>query len=303
MTSTAAIELLAQHTCFGGSQRFYRHESSEVGLPMRFGIFLPPQEKIDAAGGKVPALLYLAGLTCNEETFMAKAGAQRLAAAHGLALIAPDTSPRGANLPGEADSWDLGLAAGFYLDASEQPWAKHYRMESYIVRDLLQAVADHLPLDMNRLGIFGHSMGGHGALTLALKHPGLFKSLSALAPICAPQKCPWGMKALANYLGTDPLEWWRHDASALMCSLNTAPYPGGILIDQGLADQFLPLQLHPHLFEAACAKTSQPLTLRRHAGYDHGYYFVSTFMQDHLAHHARQLLASDSGAGSGTRIA
>ena len=281
-----SLELLSQHACFGGSQRFYRHASTQIGLPMRFSVFLPPQ----AAQGPVPALLYLAGLTCNEETFMAKAGAQRLAAELGLALIAPDTSPRGANVPGEADSWDFGLGAGFYLDATQAPWATHYRMESYLTQELLKLVADALPVDAGRIGIFGHSMGGHGALTLALRHPDLFNSVSALAPICAPSQCPWGQKAFQGYLGGDQGEWPLHDATALMNACPVAPFSGRILIDQGLSDKFLTEQLHPELFEAACAKAGQPLTLRRHAGYDHGYYFIATFMADHLRHHAAQLV-------------
>ncbi|MDO8372693.1 MAG: S-formylglutathione hydrolase [Polaromonas sp.] len=282
-------ELLSEHACFGGVQRFYQHASTTIGLPMKFSVFLPPQAAIDAAGGSVPALVYLAGLTCNEETFMVKAGAQRLAASLGLALIAPDTSPRGANLPGDAESWDFGVGAGFYLDATQAPWSQHYRMESYITTELLPLLTDTLPLNARRIGIFGHSMGGHGALTLALRHPGLFKSVSAFAPICAPSQCPWGHKAFTGYLGTDSAAWSAHDATALMAALHTAPYPGGILIDQGLADKFLAQQLHPQLFEAACAQAGQALQLRRHAGYDHGYYFIATFMADHLNHHARQL--------------
>ena len=280
------FELLSEHACFGGVQRFYRHTANSIGLPMRFSVFLPAQ----AQHGPVPALLYLAGLTCNEETFMTKAGAQRSAAAHGMALIAPDTSPRGANLPGEADAWDFGLAAGFYLDATQAPWSTHYRMESYLVHELLPALVAQLPLDGQRIGITGHSMGGHGALTLALKHPGVFKSVSALAPICAPSQCPWGQKAFTGYLGDDEQAWRAHDATALMARQTQAPFPQGILIDQGLADKFLPDQLHPHLLEAACAQAGQPLTVRRHAGYDHGYYFVSTFMADHVAHHAAALI-------------
>lgn len=283
------LELLSEHGCFGGLQRFYRHDSREIGLPMKFSVFLPPQERIDAAGGQVPALLYLAGLTCTEETFATKAGAQRLAAELGLALIAPDTSPRGANVPGEADSWDFGVGAGFYLDATQAPWAAHWRMESWLTAELLPLLTGALPIDGQRIGIFGHSMGGHGALTLALRHPGLFRSVSAFAPICAPSQCPWGRKAFAGYLGGDESGWLAHDASALMQHQPIAPYPAGILIDQGLDDKFLAGQLHPEQFEAACAAIGQPLTLRRHAGYDHGYYFIQTFMAEHLAHHARQL--------------
>ena len=196
---------------------------------------------------------------------------------------------RGAGVAGEAESWDLGVGAGFYLDATQAPWSTHYRMESYITTELLAWVTKELPIDAHRLGIFGHSMGGHGALTLALKHPGMFKSVSAFAPICAPSQCPWGQKAFTAYLGANTDAWAAHDASALMRERSVAPFPGGILIDQGLADKFLPTQLHPHLLEAACAQVGQPLTLRRHAGYDHGYYFISTFMADHLAHHAQAL--------------
>lgn len=284
----AVLELLSEHACFGGVQRFYQHASIEIGLPMRFSVYLPPQ----AAHAKVPALLYLAGLTCTEETFMVKAGAQRVAAELGLALIAPDTSPRGAGVPGETESWDFGVGAGFYLDATQVPWSQHYRMESYLTAELLPLLAQQLAVNTDRLGIFGHSMGGHGALTLALRHPELFKSVSAFAPICAPTQCPWGHKAFAGYLGADTGHWAAHDASALMSERSSTPFAAGILIDQGLADKFLPSQLHPHLFEAACAKAGQPLTLRRHADYDHGYYFISTFIADHLRHHAQTLLAA-----------
>lgn len=280
-----APELLSEHACFGGVQRFYQHASREIGLPMRFSVYLPPQ----ARSAHVPSLMYLAGLTCNEETFMVKAGAQRVAADLGLALIAPDTSPRGAGVAGEAESWDFGVGAGFYLDATEAPWSRHYRMESYLTAELLPLLAQALPLDMQRLGLCGHSMGGHGALTLALRHPGLFKSLSAFAPICAPTHCPWGQKAFAGYLGPHSHAWEAHDASALMLKQGAAPYPAGILIDQGLADKFLPTQLHPQRFEAACAQVGQPLTLRRHQAYDHGYYFIASFIAEHLAHHAHAL--------------
>ena len=279
-------KVLAEHRCFGGVQRFLEHDSRAIGLPMRFSVFLPPQ----AEHGKVPALMYLAGLTCNEETFAVKAGAQRLAAQSGIALIAPDTSPRGANIPGEADSWDFGLAASFYLDATQAPWAKHYRMESWIAGELLALVAQQFPVDAGRIGIMGHSMGGHGALVLALRHPGVFKSLSAVAPIASPTRCPWGRKAFAGYLGGDQAQWAAHDASLLMAAMDEAPYPQGILVDQGLADKFLEEQLHPQLFEQACARAGQPLTLRRHAGYDHGYYFVQTVMADHVGHHAGALV-------------
>ncbi|NGZ87258.1 S-formylglutathione hydrolase [Duganella aceris] len=277
------LELISEHACFGGMQRFYRHESREIGLPMRFSVFIPPA----AEQGKVPALFYLAGLTCNEETFMTKAGAQRAAAEAGLMLIAPDTSPRGAGVDGETDSWDFGVGAGFYLDATEGEWAKHYRMESYI-HELRELVTRELPVDAQRIGIFGHSMGGHGALTLALRRPDAFKSVSAFAPIAAPSQCPWGKKAFTGYLGQDQSAWAAHDASLLMAGMQT-PFPAGILIDQGLGDKFLAEQLYPEAFEAACASAAQPLELRRHARYDHGYYFIATFMEDHIRFHAQRL--------------
>ncbi len=285
---TDLLKTLSEHRCFGGVQRFHEHAAREIGLPMRFSVFLPPQ----AEHGPVPALIYLAGLTCNEETFMVKAGAQRLAAELGLALIAPDTSPRGPaaeGIEGATASWDFGIGAGFYLDATQAPWATHWRMESYLVAELLPLLAAELPIDTTRLGLFGHSMGGHGALTLALRHPGMFRSLSAFAPICAPTQCPWGHKAFTAYLGTDRTAWQEHDATVLMQNQPIAPFPSGILIDQGLADKFLAEQLHPALFEAACEGIGQPLTLRRHAGYDHGYYFIQSFIADHLAHHAKVL--------------
>ncbi|MBX3656676.1 MAG: S-formylglutathione hydrolase [Ramlibacter sp.] len=285
------MQTLSEHPCFGGVQRFCQHTSAETGLPMKFSVYLPPQA---LAGARVPALLYLAGLTCNEETFAVKAGAQQLAAQLGLALLAPDTSPRGAGVPGEADAWDFGVGAGFYLDATQAPWARNWRMESWLLKELLPLLRAELPIDGGRVGLFGHSMGGHGALTLALRHPGEFSTLSAFAPICAPTQCPWGQKAFAGYLGADTLAWEAHDASALMARQTAAPYPGGLLIDQGLGDKFLAEQLHPHRFEAACQQAGQPLTLRRHQGYDHGYYFIQTFMGDHLRFHAQGL-----GLGAG----
>jgi len=274
------MNLLSEHRAFGGTQRFLQHDSAEIGLGMRFGLYLPPQPKA--------LLVFLAGLTCTEETFAIKAGAQRLAAELGLALLTPDTSPRGANVPGESDAWDFGVGAGFYLDATQAPWAQRWRMESYLLNELIPVAQRETGLA--KTGLFGHSMGGHGALTLALRHPGRFQSVSAFAPIAAPMQCPWGHKAFAGYLGDDKAAWAAHDASELMRKQTAAPYPQGILIDQGLADKFLPEQLHPEAFEAACAAVGQPLTLRRHAGYDHGYYFIASFIDDHLRHHAAALV-------------
>lgn len=280
---TVALELLSQHGCFGGRQYFYRHASTEIGLPMRFALFLPPR----APSASLPLLMFLAGLTCTEETFTMKAGAQRAAAELNMALLMPDTSPRGAKVPGEAADWDFGVAASFYLDATREPWAKHWRMESYLISELLPFVVEHFGIDVSRIGIFGHSMGGHGALTLALKHRDRFASVSALAPIAAPTRAPWGKKAFTGYFGDDMQRWDQHDASILMSRQLSPPFPHGLLIDQGRADQFLTEQLYPATFEAACRDVSQPLTLRYHEGYDHGYYFISTYVDDHLRfHHA-----------------
>jgi S-formylglutathione hydrolase len=280
------LELLASHACHGGVQRIYKHDSKEIGLPMRFAVYLPPQ----ASHRKVPALFYLAGLTCTEETFPIKAGAQRAAALHGIALIAPDTSPRGAGIPGESAAWDFGVGAGFYVDATEEPWAKHFRMYSYVRDELRETVLANLPVEGDRLGIFGHSMGGHGALMLALRNPEIYRSVSAFAPIAAPSRCPWGEKAFSGYLGQNREAWKAYDSSELVAQASHK-FAEGILIDQGLSDQFLAEQLNPDVFEAACRAAGQPLTLRRHEGYDHGYYFISTFIEDHLAHHAKVLLA------------
>ena len=280
------MEALSEHASFGGVQGFYRHASSAIGLPMRFSVYQPPQARL----GPVPVLFFLAGLTSNEETFMIKGGAQRYAAEHGIMLVAPATSPRETGIAGVADSWDFGDAASFYLDATEPPWSTRFKMESWLIDELRALLLRHFPARADAIGVFGHSMGGHGALTLALRHPTLFRSVSAFAPIAAPSQCPWGQKAFTHYLGADPANWETHDASALMATRST-PFPGGILIDQGLADKFLESQLLPTQFEAACQKAGQPLTLRRHPGYDHGYYFVSSFMADHLAFHQRCLSA------------
>ena len=276
------LTTLSEHACFGGVQGFYQHDSALIGLPMKLGVFVPPQ----AQHGPVPVLFYLAGLTCNEETFATKAGAQQHAAQHGLMLVSPDTSPRHTGIEGADTAWDFGTAAGFYLDATQAPWHTHWRMGSYITQELRTLVLQHFAARADRVGLFGHSMGGHGALTLALKHPGLYQSVSALAPIAAPMQCPWGVKAFSGYLGDDRAAWAQHDATALVAAGARAPH---LLIDQGLADKFLAEQLHPHLLEEACAQAGQPLTLRRHAGYDHGYYFIQSFMADHIAHHAQAL--------------
>lgn len=294
------LELISEHRCFEGWQRYYQHASQTIGLPMRLSVYFPPQAGAESAkeanaganvmgATKLPVLIYLAGLTCTEETFMIKAAAQQYAAEHGIILVTPDTSPRGAGFPGEDDGWDFGTGAGFYVDATEAPWNKHYRMESYVVNELYDIVTTVFSGDAERVGIFGHSMGGHGALVLAQRYPGKFKSVSAFAPIAAPTQCPWGEKAFSGYLGSDKSTWEAYDASLLMQKQSAAPYPKGILVDQGLADNFLAEQLYPEAFEAACEKVGQPLTLRRHEGYDHGYYFISTFMKDHMRFHAERL--------------
>lgn len=277
-------ELLSEHACFGGVQRFYRYDSAAIGLPMRFSVYLPPGHE----GQRLPVLFYLAGLTCTEETFAIKAGAQRVAAEQGLILVTPDTSPRGAGVPGEADAWDFGVGAGFYIDATQEPWSRHYRMYSHIL-ELRELVLAQLPADPERVGIFGHSMGGHGALMLALRNPALFRSVSAFAPIAAPTRCPWGHKAFGGYLGEDQSAWRAYDATELMANSGNTPFPKGILVDQGLADKFLAEQLYPEAFEEACRAVGQPLELRRHEGYDHGYYFIQTFVEDHLRFHKRNL--------------
>ncbi len=249
---------------------------------MRFSVYQPPQAKNHA----VPALFFLAGLTCTEETFMIKAGAQRYAAEYGLMLITMDTSPRQTGIAGETDTWDFGAGAGFYLDATQAPWSQYYRMESYVTHELRQIILDQFPADPGQIGIFGHSMGGHGALTLALYHPDKYRSVSALAPICAPMRCPWGQKAFRNYLGEDQQSWRQHDATALIEDGMRAP---DLLIDQGMDDQFLVSQLYPEALEKTCREASQKLTLRFHSGYDHGYYFISTFIGEHLKYHSEQL--------------
>ena len=279
------LEILSEHRCFGGVQGFYRHHSQVIGLPMRFSVYRPPQ----ASQRAVPTLFYLAGLTCTEETFAIKAGAQRLAAELGLMLVSCDTSPRNTGIVGEADDWECGAGAGFYVNATQQPWSRHFRMYDYVLDELRQTIVTHFAAKADSLGIFGHSMGGHGALVLALRNPHVYKSVSAFAPICAPTRCAWGRKALPSFLGADSSSWSAYDAVELITARAKAAYPE-ILIDQGLGDKFLlQSQLLPELFEAACATAGQPLRLRRHEGYDHGYYFIATFLEDHLRFHAAAL--------------
>ena len=278
------LDDLGGHACFGGTVSFHEHHSSACDAAMRFAVYTPPQ----AADGPVPVLYYLAGLTCTEETFMIKAGAQRHAAEHGLMLVAPDTSPRDADITGEDDDWDFGTGAGFYVDATQEPWSGHYRMYSYVTRELPSVVEENFPARPDARGIFGHSMGGHGALVCALKNPDAFRSVSAFAPISAPTRVPWGEKAFTGYLGEDREAWKAYDAGELV---RGHPFADGrsILVDQGLSDQFLEEQLLPEALEEACAESGQPLTLNRREGYDHSYYFISTFMEDHVRHHAAAL--------------
>ncbi|MFL5349561.1 MAG: S-formylglutathione hydrolase [Hyalangium sp.] len=282
---TAPLTLVSEQRCFGGTLSFYRHPSEACGGEMRFGVYVPPQ----AATRKVPVLYYLAGLTCTEETFFAKGGAQRAAAELGVMLVSPDTSPRGAGFPGESESWDFGVGASFYVDATQAPWSSRYRMFTYATRELPALVNANLPAREDREGIFGHSMGGHGALVCALRQPGRYRSVSAFAPISAPMQSPWGKKAFSVYLGADSQAWKEWDASELLRKQH-APLPP-LLVDQGTRDKFLTEQLHPELFQQACAAAGQPLTLRTQEDYDHSYYFVSTFMEDHLRHHAAALNA------------
>jgi len=272
----------SEHRCHGGVQGFYEHTSVACAGPMRFSVFLPPA----VGASRVPVLYALAGLTCTEETFAIKAGTQRIAAELGLALVTCDTSPRSARSPGDDASWDFGLGAAYYLDATEAPWSSAYRMETYVTEELPALVEAHFPVASDRRGILGHSVGGHGALTLALRHPDRYRSVSAFAPMVAPTQVPWGIQAFGRLLGTDRTRWAEHDAVELV---KRRRFPGVILIDQGTADQFLDVQLRPALFSAACHETGQPLELRMHDGYDHGYWFIQTFVGEHLHHHASTL--------------
>ncbi len=276
------MRTIGEHACFGGIQGFYAANSRECAAEMKFSVYRPPQ----AAGGPVPVLWFLSGLTCTEETFAIKAGAQRFAAHHGLMLVAPDTSPR-VRLPGDDLAWDFGLAAGFYVDATQAPWSAHYRMYSWIVHELPELVAAQFPARLERQGIMGHSMGGHGALTLGLRHPDRYLSVSAFAPIVAPMQVPWGQKAFAGYLGDDRDAWREHDATELVAR---QPRRDTIRIDVGSADSFLEKQLKPELFLAACELAGQPVEYHAREGYDHGYYFIQTFVHEHLAFHAQRLV-------------
>lgn len=275
----ACFETISEQRCFGGVQGFYRMPSAECGLPMRFAVYQPPQ----AANGPVPALYYLAGLTCTEETFVIKAGAQRMAAELGLMLVCPDTSPRDTGIEGAADDWEFGEGAGFYVDADQPPFSRHFRMYSHVAVELPALVEEAFPATRGRAGIFGHSMGGHGALVLGLRNPRRFRSISAFAPIVAPSRVPWGMKAFPRYLGPQRESWLAYDACELV---RREAVDTTILVDQGEQDPFLARQLRPELFEEACANAGQSLVLRRHAGYDHSYYFIQSFVEDHLRHHA-----------------
>lgn len=281
--SERTIKAETRNLCFGGVQGVYSHASRETGCVMRFGLFLPPQ----ASQGRVPVLYWLSGLTCTEENFIVKAGAQRVASELGLALVVPDTSPRGLGIPGEGESYDFGLGAGFYVDATQAPWSHGYRMYSYMVNELPADVVATFPVDPNRVGIFGHSMGGHGALTIALKNPGDYKSVSAFAPIASPMRCPWGQKALTGYLGADRSGWREYDATALIEDRGWTGAP--IMVDQGTNDQFLESQLKPELLEDACQRYGVALDLRRRNGYDHSYYFIASFIEEHLRFHASNL--------------
>ena len=274
------MDILSENRCFGGRQLRYQHRSRVLDCDMTFSVYLPPQ----AEEGEVPVVYWLSGLTCTDENFVTKAGAQRYAAELGLALVMPDTSPRGDGVPDDPDgAYDFGLGAGFYVNATQEPWRAHYRMYEYITDELPVVIEREFPVDGKRVGISGHSMGGHGALTIALKNPGRFKSVSAFAPICSPMNCPWGEKALTGYLGSDRDFWREYDTTELLL---TAKERLPVLIDQGSADDFLAEQLKTELLEQACAATDYPMTIRRQEGYDHSYFFIASYIGDHLAFHA-----------------
>lgn len=276
------MKLQSRTKAFGGNLEVYKHDSTSCKAPMQFAVYLPPQ----AQSKNVPILYWLSGLTCTEQNFIQKAGALRLASEYGFGLVVCDTSPRGLGIKGEDERYDLGSGAGFYVDATKSPWAEHYQMYSYVVTELPTIVANHFAMDTKRQGIFGHSMGGHGALTIALKNPDKFTSVSAFAPICASSHCPWGEHAFSNYLGKDRSQWAHYDASLLV---NKIGYKRPILIDQGTNDEFLQRELHPEAFREACAAKGIELALRYQEGYDHSYYFIATFLEDHFKFHAAQL--------------
>ena len=278
-----SVERISHSRAFDGTQSVFRHASRATGTPMRFGLYLPPQ----AQDRRVPVLYWLSGLTCTEDNFIAKAGAQRVAAELGIALVVPDTSPRGLSLPGEHDAWDFGAGAGFYVDATEAPWRDHYRMYTYVSEELPALVASQFPVDASRASILGHSMGGHGALVIGLSNPGRYRSISAFAPIASPMRVPWGERALSGYLGDDRAAWRAYDATALIEERGWSGPP--LLVDQGTADTFVDTQLRPDLLEAACAKAGVALVLNRREGYDHSYFFIATFIESHLRFHAAQL--------------
>ena len=275
------MQRIEHRACFGGWQDVYRHRSQALDCDMTLGVYLPPQAE---SGAKLPVLYWLSGLTCTEQNFITKAGAQRYAAEHGVILVVPDTSPRGDDVP-DAEGYDLGKGAGFYVNATQQPWAPHYRMYDYVVDELPALVQAHFPASDAR-AISGHSMGGHGALVIALRNPGRYRSVSAFSPIVAPSQVPWGEKALAAYLGQDRDAWRQYDATALVAG---AAERLPLLVDQGGADEFLDNQLRPHLLQEACAAAGHPLQLRLHPGYDHSYYFIASFIGEHIAHHARAM--------------
>ncbi len=282
-----SLELKSTHKSFGGWQQRWSHQSPTLKCEMVFSIYLPPQASIanNKAPGKVPVLYWLSGLTCNDQNLVTKAGAQEYAAKHGVAIVAPDTSPRGEGVA-DAEDWDLGQGAGFYVDATQAPWSAHFRMYSYIVDELPALIAANFAVDPQRTGIFGHSMGGHGALMIALRNPEKFRSVSAFAPICAPTMCPWGQKAFTAYFGDDRALWSQHDSATLLANRKLST---PILIDQGLGDEFLTEQLLPEQLEKAAAQSGQVLALRRHADYDHSYFFIASFIADHIDFHARAL--------------
>ncbi len=286
------MKLRKQWKSFGGWQKQFEHDSQTLGCEMRFSVFVPSL----AESQKVPVLYWLSGLTCTDENFVHKAGAQKYAERHGLIIVAPDTSPRGEGVPDDEDgAYDFGLGAGFYLNATEEPWSEHYKMYDYVIDEMPKLIEREFAVDPSRQGIFGHSMGGHGALVLGLRNPERFRSISAFSPVCAPMQCPWGQKAFSNYLGSDREKWRAYDATELV---KAGAEKRTLFIDQGLADEFLDEQLHPHLLEQACRDHDHPINLRRHEGYDHSYFFIASFVGDHITFHAKALRTPATGLPS-----